>query len=48
MAFYKRNGGLGGGMDDRLVRLEEVGGVENGGKDSLGMKGLAEQKKGGT
>jgi hypothetical protein len=46
-AFYKRNGGLGGGMDDRLVRPEEVGGVENGGKDGPGAKGLAEQK-GGT
>ncbi len=47
-AFYKRNGGLGGGMDDRLVRPEESIGVDGGVEaPALGMKRLAEQVKGG-
>ena len=45
-AFYKRNGGVGGGMDDRLLSPVEVDKVA---KDDIPwMKGLAEQEKKGS
>lgn len=45
-AFYKRNGGVGGGMDDRLVRPEEDTDVDSGVRDGgPGIRGLAEQEK---
>ena len=45
-AFYKRNGGVGGGMDDRLIR--PPGEVIVGVKDDIPWKGLAEPEKKGS
>jgi hypothetical protein len=44
-AFYKRNGGVGGGIDDRLLRLGEV---DQGAKEDIPwVKGTAEQAQNG-